>query len=37
MPIAVTNMNDEEVEALLSTEEGHFVDLKAVDITPRTR
>ena len=34
MPIAVTKVSDEEVEALLSTEEGHFLDLKAVEIAP---
>jgi ATP-dependent DNA helicase RecG len=34
MPIAVTKINDDEVEALLLTEEGHFLDLKSVDTTP---
>ena len=34
MSINVTKMADDEVEVLLSTEEGHFVDLKAVDISP---
>ncbi len=34
MSITVTRMADDEVEVLLTTEEGHFVDLKAVDISP---
>src|ERR1017187_1363051 len=34
MPISVTKMTDEEVEALLSIEEGHFVDLKAIEVSP---
>ena len=34
MPISVVEVDAEQVQALLNTDEGHFIDLKAVDIKP---
>ena len=34
MPITITTISDDEAEILLDTTEGHFVDLKGVDISP---
>lgn len=34
MSFSVKKVNDEEVELLLNTAEGHFVDLKGIDISP---
>lgn len=34
MPISVITITDEQVELLLQTDEGHFIDLKAIDIAP---
>jgi ATP-dependent DNA helicase RecG len=34
MPIQHLDISDEQVQALLSYEEGHFIDLKAIEIAP---
>ncbi len=34
MPIAVESVTDDQVAVLLNTEESHFVDLKAIEVSP---
>lgn len=34
MPITSLTISDDQVETLLGTEEGHFIDVKAIEVTP---
>lgn len=36
MAISIVDLTPTEVASALATEEGHFADLKAIEIAPRT-